>query len=57
MTLTTARLDSRNDGAPVIQFFADGSSTGATIEIKSDSRTDRIVVDWLTGAIRVEAAR
>jgi len=37
-----------------IVFFPDGSATGGRISLTSSGRTTFVVVDWLTGASRVE---
>lgn len=56
LKLTTARLDTRDAEHPVIRFFADGSSSGGSIDLAGDDRKARITVDWLTGTVRHETA-
>ena len=36
-----------------LEFYPDGSSTGASVELRNTSASWRIDVDWLTGRIRV----
>jgi len=36
-----------------LEFYPDGSSTGASVELRKASASWRIDVDWLTGRIRV----
>jgi general secretion pathway protein H len=37
-----------------IRFFADGSSTGGRIELRLGERHSAILIDWLTGRVRVD---
>jgi general secretion pathway protein H len=39
-----------------IKFFADGSSTGGRIQLKSMQRRLDVTVDWLTGATHIDKA-
>jgi general secretion pathway protein H len=36
-----------------IRFFPDGSSTGGSISLASGRETHTVVVDWLTGRVRI----
>jgi general secretion pathway protein H len=36
-----------------LEFYPDGSSTGASVELRNTSATWQVDVDWLTGRIRV----
>ena len=53
------RIDARRDGPGVqdeltnFRFFADGSATGGTIMLRHGQRRATIVVEWLTGRVRV----
>lgn len=46
-------LQSREAGA--IRFFADGSASGGRIEVRRGASRAAVTVDWLTGAVAVEA--
>jgi general secretion pathway protein H len=45
----TARQVTRLDGGPVIRFFADGTSTGGTVNLVAGDRRIGVRVEWLTG--------
>lgn len=48
------KIQSENDAA-VLRFYPDGSTSGGTVIIKSDTGTrSHIDVDWFSGAIRVK---
>jgi general secretion pathway protein H len=36
-----------------LEFYPDGSSTGASVELRNESASWQLDVDWLTGRIRV----
>jgi general secretion pathway protein H len=55
VTLTTAESERIAERAGGIRFFADGSSTGGRIELRTDTQYFVIDVDWLTGRISVES--
>ena len=38
----------------VLRFFADGSTSGELITLKSGNRAYRLQLDWLTGAITIQ---
>ena len=42
-----------DDSIVRLEFYPDGSSTGASVELRNTSASWRIDVDWLTGRIRV----
>ena len=46
---------SPESGAPAIQFFADGSSTGGDVVIRTEGRQARVRVEWLSGRAKVVA--
>ena len=41
----------------VLRFYPDGSASGAVINLRSERESDRISVDWLTGAASLERER
>ena len=49
LVLTTARSERLGDHRGGIRFFPDGSSTGGTVAVRSDTATRTIEIDWLTG--------
>ncbi len=51
--LVTAR-EAAGEGAAGILFLPDGRSTGGRIELAADGRRRALVVDWLTGLVRLE---
>jgi general secretion pathway protein H len=50
LTARVAREASATGGAAIL-FFPDGTSTGGTLELASETVARRVVVDWLTGGI------
>jgi general secretion pathway protein H len=36
-----------------IRFFPDGTSTGGRVRLSDDARTNEIVVQWLTGHVKI----
>jgi general secretion pathway protein H len=57
MTMTTARELIRTNSDARLAFFADGSSSGGEIRLTDGARTLVVVVDWLTGTVRLTEAR
>lgn len=55
MTLTTAESERIAEQVGGIRFFADGSSTGGRIELRTDTQYFVIDIDWLTGSISIES--
>ena len=55
VTMRSAKLDGRGTDIGRVRFFPDGSSTGASLELKTSEKTLKLTVDWLTGAIRIDA--
>jgi general secretion pathway protein H len=51
LSLTIAATERQSTTAGGIRFFADGSSTGGTIELHDEHRARSISVDWLTGRL------
>ena len=43
-----------DDEEYVLRFFADGSTSGELITLKSGNRAYRLQLDWLTGAITIQ---
>ena len=44
-------------GDGVLRLYADGSTSGALIGIKSEREINKISVDWMTGAVRFTRER
>jgi general secretion pathway protein H len=57
MQITVASSERVEDSRGGVRFFADGTSTGAQIEISKDKVTAEIAVDWLTGRVDVDFAQ
>jgi len=55
VTMKSAKLDGQGADIGHVRFFPDGSSTGARLELRTGLRTLKLTVDWLTGAIRIDA--
>lgn len=53
IALYTAESELIDGGAGTIRFFADGSSTGGRVSVSYQERRYDIVVDWLTGQVKV----
>ena len=51
--LKTIRPGDSEDGILRLEFYPDGSSTGASIELSGATIAFQLDVDWLTGRIRV----
>ncbi len=54
ITITTVAGDSDGDHQGAIRFFADGSSSGGEIILRSGKREVRVSADWLTGRVSVK---
>lgn len=52
--VTAARELRGERGRIRIRFFADGSSTGGTIDLALGGQQARLGIDWLSGAVRLE---
>ena len=53
--LVTARSEQLGQDRGGIRFFADGSSTGGVIAVRSDSVARSIVIDWITGLVDISS--
>lgn len=53
LVLVTASQERVDAAAGSIRFFADGSSTGGGIGLRTGSRSTLILVDWLTGRVSI----
>lgn len=51
--LYTAESETVDEGMGRIRFFADGSSTGGKVTLRSDSAKREVTVNWLTGEVVV----
>ncbi|MEQ1612036.1 MAG: GspH/FimT family pseudopilin [Hyphomicrobiaceae bacterium] len=49
--------DAMSSKLALFRFFPDGSASGGQIQLRSGSRSARIVVDWLSGHVRTENGR
>ena len=47
------QLIATDDPIVRVEFYPDGSSTGANVELRNESASWQLGVDWLTGRIRV----
>ena len=52
-----ADVSEDDEDISIIRFFADGSSSGASIELSTDGRVFTIFVDWLTGKVSILEGR
>jgi general secretion pathway protein H len=55
ITVTAADSERRSPGTAGIRFFPNGSSTGATIKLRSDRQSYEVRVNWLTGRVSASA--
>ena len=55
ITMKSAKLDGQRADVGHVRFFPDGGSTGARLKLKAGPKTVDLTVDWLTGAIRIDA--
>lgn len=53
LALFTAESETLSDSAGQIRFFPDGTSTGGRVTMKADEQTYYIVVDWLSGRVKI----
>lgn len=53
LTLVTASRERLDAAVGSIRFYADGSSTGGGISLRSDTRGALVLVDWLTGRVSI----
>jgi general secretion pathway protein H len=51
--MRTAAHEAADDRVGSIRFFPDGSSTGGRISLSSGKSIHTVVVDWLTGHVRI----
>ncbi len=57
VSITISMTASPDDNtASAVSFFPDGSSSGAIIQLRQGGSGSRMIVDWLTGRVRVERA-
>lgn len=52
-SMNPAQLIATDDPIVRLEFHPDGSSTGASVELRNTSASWQLEVDWLTGRIRV----
>lgn len=52
-----ARSERISESASRIRFFPNGGSTGGEIHIRRGAEGHTVRVDWLTGAVKIEAIR
>jgi general secretion pathway protein H len=57
LAITTATGEARGGERPGILFEPDGSSTGGEIKLTDGPTKFRILVDWLSGRVRVADAK
>jgi general secretion pathway protein H len=55
LEVTAADSEKRGPNIAGIRFFPNGSSTGATIDLKMEGRAYEIRVNWLTGRVSTAA--
>lgn len=53
VTLVAAASEQIDEAVGRIRFYPDGTSTGGRVSLTRDKRTYYIVVDWLTGHVRL----
>jgi general secretion pathway protein H len=53
IALYTATSELVDEGTGRIRFFADGTSTGGRVSLSNDGREYHVLVDWLTGRVRI----
>jgi general secretion pathway protein H len=53
LSMRTAAHEAADGRAGSIRFFPDGSSTGGRISLSSGRSIHTVVVDWLTGHVRI----
>lgn len=53
LALYTARDELIDQSAGRIRFFPDGSSTGGRVRLQAEGRRIDVLVDWLTGRVRL----
>jgi general secretion pathway protein H len=53
LELLTVEAELSGAGAGAIRFYPDGGATGGEIELSQEGRTRLVVVDWLTGTVRL----
>jgi general secretion pathway protein H len=56
VAVVSAESERASPGAAGVRFFPNGSSTGATIQLKSERQAYEIRVNWLTGRVSGRAA-
>lgn len=55
ISVTAADSEKHSPETAGIRFFPNGSSTGATIKLKSDRQSYEVRVNWLTGRVSASA--
>lgn len=53
VSVTAAASERQGETAAGIRFFPDGTSTGGRVSLSRNGQTYHVVVDWLTGRIRI----
>jgi general secretion pathway protein H len=51
VSVTGAESERRAKGMPGVRFFPNGSSTGATIQLRSKRQAYEVRINWLTGRV------
>lgn len=54
LELVTASSEQASEAEGRIRFYPDGTSTGGRLTLTQDERKYYVVVDWLTGRVRVQ---
>lgn len=55
LSVTAADSEQRAPGVAAVRFFPNGSSSGATIQLKSERQKYEVRVNWLTGRVSTAA--
>lgn len=55
LTVTGAESEKKAKGIGGVRFFPNGSSSGATIELRSERQAYEVRINWLTGRVSTAA--
>ena len=54
LTLYTAEEELIGRGAGRIRFYPDGTSTGGRVRLSTATRTYSVIVDWISGGVKID---
>ncbi len=57
MSVTAAQGEKRTNAIASVRFYPNGSATGATLQLLTESQTNEVRINWLTGRVSTKRIR